>query len=103
MITANVGGQLGLDAYLCECIASGVFLVQETRIPASSVEPTESRLRQTGWSASLTAALPTLGNPTGGLTTATPKRIGLGVLESIPPVLQPARASIHHVGGMIRG
>eukprot|EP00959_Pyramimonas_sp_CCMP1952_P021209 447354-Pyramimonas_sp.AAC.1 len=77
MITANVGGQLGLDAYLCECIASDVLLAQKTRIPASSVEPTEARLRQIGWSASLTAALPALGNPTGGLITATPKRIGL--------------------------
>eukprot|EP00959_Pyramimonas_sp_CCMP1952_P259499 5425544-Pyramimonas_sp.AAC.1 len=48
MITANVGGQLGLDAYLCECIASDVLLVQETRIPASPVEPTEARLRQIG-------------------------------------------------------
>eukprot|EP00959_Pyramimonas_sp_CCMP1952_P392251 8219474-Pyramimonas_sp.AAC.1 len=46
LITAAVGGKIGLDAYLCGRIASDVLLVQETRILASSVEPTEARLRQ---------------------------------------------------------
>ena len=60
-------------------------------------------MRTAGWSASACAATPMLGNHSGGLVTATVKRVGLALVAHFDVEIVPARAAMYHVGGMVRG
>eukprot|EP00959_Pyramimonas_sp_CCMP1952_P237210 4957715-Pyramimonas_sp.AAC.1 len=102
IITANVGGNVGLDAYLSESIYSDVLLLQESRMLPAASQALESKMRAAGWSASAMAALPTAGNPSGGLVTATVARVGIAPLGTFDSQIVAARAAALHVGGMMR-